>query len=88
MKVMQLWCSAVQADLQDNSIAGQRRQALRASSGKQHSVGQHRGRGGRGATSQNLADVLQQKRLAPGDEDLFDAKLWRFKSDPLHPREP
>jgi len=34
MEVMQFWCSAVQADLQDNSIAGQRSQAFHASSGK------------------------------------------------------
>ena len=88
MEVMQFWCSAVQADLQDNSIAGQRSQAFQASSGKKHSVGQHRGRCGRSATSQNLADVFQQKRLASGNEDFFDAKLWRFTSDPLHPPSP
>jgi hypothetical protein len=34
MEVMQFRCSAVQADLQDNSIAGQRCQAFHASSGK------------------------------------------------------
>ncbi len=38
--------------------------------------------------SQNLADIFQQKRLAPGHEDFFDAKLRRFTSDPLHPCEP
>jgi hypothetical protein len=61
MEIMQLWCSAVQADLQDNSIAGQRSQAFRASSRKQHSIGEHRGRCGRSATKQNLADIFQQK---------------------------
>ena len=84
MEVVQFWRSAVQADLQDNSITGQRSQAFYASSGKEHSVGQHRGRSGRSARKQNVADVFQQKRLASGHEDFFDAKLCRFTSDPLY----
>jgi hypothetical protein len=88
MEVMQPWRSAVQADLQDNSITGQLSQALPASSAKQHSVGQYCGRSGCSARNQNLADIFQQKRLASGHEDFFDAKLHRFTSDPLYTREP
>jgi hypothetical protein len=88
MEVVQLRRSAVQADLQDNSITGQRSQALRAPPDKQHSVGQHRGRSGCGARKQNFADIFQQKRLASGHEDFFDAKPRRFMSDPLYSREP
>jgi hypothetical protein len=83
MEVVQFWRSAVQADLHDNSITGQRSQAFRASSGKEHSVGQC-GRSGCSASNQNLADVFQQKRLAPGHEDFFNPKLRRFTSDSLH----
>jgi hypothetical protein len=74
--------------LQDDSITGQRSQGFYASSGKEHSVGQHCGRGGRSARKQNVADVFQQKRLASGHEDFFDAKLRRFTSDPLYACEP
>ena len=72
-QVVQCWRRAVQADLQDNSIARQRSQAFRAPSGKEHSVGQHRGRSGCRARKQNVADLFQQKRLASGHEDFFDA---------------
>ena len=88
MEIVQLRRSAVQADLENNSITGQRSQAFHAPAGKQHSVGQHRGRCGHSATSQNVANVFEQKRLAPGDKDFLDAKPWRFTSDPLHPRAP
>ncbi len=84
MEVMQFWRCAVQADLQDNSIPRQRLQTLRAPSGKEHSVGQHRGRSGCRARKQNVADVFQQKRLAAGHEDFFDAKPRCFTSDPLY----
>src|SRR6266576_1830878 len=87
MEVVQLWRSAVQADLQDDSITGQRLQTFYASSGKEHSVGQHRGRGGGSAGKEDVADVFQQERFASGYEDFFDAKLRRFTSDPLHARE-
>src|SRR6266536_6610071 len=80
MEVVQFRFSAVQADLQDNSIAGQRSQAFYPSSSKEHSVGQHRGRGGCSASKQNVADVFQQKRLASGHEDFVNAKLRRFTS--------
>src|SRR5256885_1013310 len=75
MGVVQFWRSAVQTDLQDNSITGQRSHAFRAPPSKQHSFGQRRGRGDCSARKQNLADVFQQKRLASGHEDFFDAKL-------------
>ena len=83
MEVVQFWRRAVQTDLQDNSITRQRLQAFCASPGEQHSVGQHRGGRGGSASKQNLADIFQQKRLASGHEDFFDAKLRRFASDPL-----
>jgi hypothetical protein len=63
MEVVPVWRRAVQADLQDNSIARQRSQYFPAPPGKQHSVRQHRGRSGRSAGKQNLADIFQQKRL-------------------------
>src|SRR5262249_5964586 len=43
---------------------------------------------GRSAGGDNLADVLQQKRLAARYEDFFDAKVASFASDPLYAREP
>jgi hypothetical protein len=84
MLVMQRWHRTVQADLEDNSITAQRSQAFRASSGKEHSIGQHCGRGGGSAGGQNLADILQQKRLASGHKYFLHAKVHRFTSDPLH----
>ena len=88
MQVVQFRRRAVQTDLQHNSIARQRSQALSASSGKEHSISQHRGRSGRSASEQNLANIFQQKGLAAGHEDFFDPQLHRFTGDPLHPCEP
>src|SRR6185369_2572790 len=87
MEVVQFCRWAVQADLQNNSIAGQRSQGLYAASPKQHSIGQHCSRGGSGASNQNLADIFEQKRLASGHKDFFDAEFGRLASDPLNPCE-
>jgi hypothetical protein len=80
MEVVQFWRSAVQADLQDNSITGQRSHGFYASSGKDHSVGQHRGRGGSSARKQNVADVFQQKRLASGPRRSGERRKYFEKS--------
>src|SRR5689334_11638378 len=88
MKVVQVWCCAVEADLQHNSIARQCLQALRTPAGEQHPVRQHCRRSGCRASTQDLADVCQQKRLATRDKDLFHAELRRFTSDPLYALEP
>ena len=49
MEVVPLWRRAVEADLQGHAIARQRVQRFEPPSGKQHAVGEHRGRRGGGA---------------------------------------
>jgi hypothetical protein len=88
MEIVPVWRGTVQTDLQNNAITRQHSQRFSAAAREQHSVGQYRGRSSGGATKQNLADIFQQKWLAPGDEDLFDAERWRFLCDPPHAGEP
>src|SRR5215213_8506045 len=88
MQIVPVGSCAVETDLQNNSIAWQRPQTFRASSGKQHSIGQHCCRSSAGAGKQNLVDIFQQKRLAPGNKDLLHTKLRRFTSNPLYTSKP
>src|SRR6185369_11751075 len=81
MKIVPIWCCTIETDLQNDPIAWQRSQGVCAL--PQCSVGQYSRRSGFSASDQNLADIVEQKRLASGDEDLLHAELLRFASDLL-----
>jgi hypothetical protein len=64
---------AVQADLKDNAIPGQRPQTLNSRAREEHSVGEYGCRCCRSTSQENLADIWKQKRFAASHENFFDA---------------
>jgi hypothetical protein len=88
MAIVPVWSRAVQADLQGNSIAGQHSQRFCTPPDKQHAVGQHCGRSCGSARNENLANIVKQKRLASGHEDLLHAQIRSFASDAPYTAEP
>ena len=74
----------IEADLQRHTISRQGAQNFQPSPDKKHSVSQHGGRGGRGASHQNVTDVGKEERLAAGDENLAHTECRRFPRDLPH----
>ena len=82
MKIVPIWCWTVETDLQNDPIAWEGSQGVRAT--PQYAVGQYRRWRGFSASKQNLADVSEQKRLASSDEDLLHTELLCLARDLLY----
>src|SRR5712664_416242 len=85
MAVVALRCRTVEADLQGHAFALQRAQRFEPTSGKQHAVGEDRGRCRYSARGKDLADIWQHEWLAAGDKDFTYAEFRRLDRDPSHP---
>jgi hypothetical protein len=84
MLIVALRRRTVEADLQCHPYARQSPQNVQTSSDEKHSVGQHGGRGGRRTSGQNVTDVAEQERFAPGYENLANTECGCFAGDPSH----
>src|SRR5262249_34759298 len=75
----------VEANLERYAIARHRMHRRKPAPGKQHSVGEDRGRRRRRARGNDLTNIRQHKRLPASNKNLAYAELCGFASYPLYP---